>query len=117
MHIVVAILGALQMLWGINVAFVSETAFHEIYSAVMFGSGSICIALAVIIARMPTIAKRQSHEQPRSPAPRPKPSSGSVVKVYKGREIVRAETGVTVDGQAFAGVLSAEKHIDSLQKG
>ena len=39
--------------------------------------------------------------------------AGQVIKTYKGVEITAAETGVTALDQNFAGIIAAEKAIDS----
>jgi hypothetical protein len=41
---------------------------------------------------------------------------GSRIKVFKGHEILRTETGVSVDGKRFGNVLDAEKWINELPR-
>jgi hypothetical protein len=42
------------------------------------------------------------------------PSDGSRIKVYKGREILKSESGTSVAGEQFSNVIEAEKWIDEL---
>ena len=44
---------------------------------------------------------------------RNKKADSDLIKTYKGYEIIRSSSGVTVSGVEFAGVLGAEKWIDS----
>ena len=44
---------------------------------------------------------------------RNKKADSDLIKTYKGYEIIRSSSGVTVSGEEFAGVLDAEKWIDS----
>ncbi|MGH1576504.1 hypothetical protein [Planktotalea sp.] len=39
---------------------------------------------------------------------------GERIKVYKGYEILKAETGVTVNGQPYGGIIAAEKAITEM---
>lgn len=48
----IMILGLLQMIGGVFVAFVAKSAVHEILGSVSFGFGVLSFALAVIIAKI-----------------------------------------------------------------
>lgn len=52
MQIIIGVLAVLQMFVGINTLRMADSAMHEIYSGVMFGSGTICLGLAFIIHKM-----------------------------------------------------------------
>ncbi|WP_295044725.1 hypothetical protein [uncultured Paracoccus sp.] len=49
MHFIIGLLAVGQILFGLNVFNVAASAMHEILAAVLFGSGSICLALAFLI--------------------------------------------------------------------
>ncbi|MFK8034175.1 MAG: hypothetical protein AB8B94_08525 [Hyphomicrobiales bacterium] len=52
---------------------------------------------------------QNTYSTPSTSAPK---KAGDRVKVFKGREILKAETGVSVDGNNFGNVLEAEKWIN-----
>jgi len=60
---------------------------------------------------------RQTQNYQPSPRREGPLSPGDRVKVYKGREILKHESGVVVDGKVFANVLEAEKFVNDVLKG
>ncbi len=60
----VMILGLLQMIGGVAVAFVAKSAVHEILGAVSFGFGVLSFALAVIIAKINDAMKQWARPAP-----------------------------------------------------
>lgn len=55
MKYVVWVLGIGQLIWGVMLGMATESAMHEIYSGVVFGAGSICLSLAVILTKLDDI--------------------------------------------------------------
>ncbi len=57
MAVGIFILGVLQVVGGVLVAFSAKSAMHEILGAVSFGLGVISAALAIIIAKIDDYVK------------------------------------------------------------
>lgn len=55
MKLIVAVLGVFQMLFAVSLFGDIASVMHQIFAAVVFGSGSICISIFALIA---TIEKR-----------------------------------------------------------
>lgn len=113
MKFVLFLLGAGQMVYGLLVFNMAESSIHEVYGAVLFGSGSVCFGLGAILNAMasrPVTLAAASEPVASAPAP---PRPGDRIKIYKGKEIIKAESGVTVNGQPFQGLITAEKFIDA----
>lgn len=117
MHIFIGALGIIQILIALVSFAVANSAIQEVFVAVMFGSGSICLGLATII-----------HRLSERPVPRIQGSRWGIditkvmpddelVKVHRGKRIFRSTNGsITVDGSVFSSVTQAEEFIDQLEK-
>ena len=57
MHVVVGVLGVLQILGGIVVYAVARSAIHEILGAVMFGMGVMSVGIALVVVELVDIRK------------------------------------------------------------
>ncbi|WP_286296544.1 hypothetical protein [Aminobacter sp. SS-2016] len=57
MHVVVGVLGVLQILGGILVYAVARSAIHEILGAVMFGMGVMSVGIALVVVELIDIRK------------------------------------------------------------
>lgn len=57
MHVVVGVLGVLQILGGILVYAVARSAIHEILGAVMFGMGVMSVGIALVVVELVDIRK------------------------------------------------------------
>lgn len=52
MGVLVAIIGVLWVVWGFATLGAAKSAMHEIYAAVLIGSGSVTFALGVLIHKL-----------------------------------------------------------------
>lgn len=57
MHVAVGVLGVLQILGGILVYAVAQSAIHEILGAVMFGMGVMSVGIALVVVDLIDIRK------------------------------------------------------------
>ena len=102
LSVAVIVLGLGQMLYPLNLE-EAQTAMHQIYFAVLFGSGSITLGLGLILAFLSWKPQAQKPEEVRV---------GSVVQVYEGYQIRRAEIGFEVMGKQFDTLAEAKASID-----
>ena len=121
MHILIGILGVAQILGGMVAYNVAVSAMHEIFFAVLFGSGSICLGLAAIISRLtPLVNSSQTAATSNTRTSFSDPDRGREIHIntHKGCRIIRSASGaVMVNGIEFSGIAAAERHIDKITEG
>lgn len=112
-------LGAGMMLFSFTVLSVATGGIHEVYFAVLFGSGAICIGLGGIIQNIvalghaPQIRGAQSQVAD-EPVPRQIPEGERLVRNYRGTDIFKTTKGYRVGQQHFEDLVSAEYHIEKV---
>jgi len=55
MRVIIALLGTGQIIVGILVYGAAVSAIHEILGAILFGLGTMCVALSVVIGKLELI--------------------------------------------------------------
>lgn len=108
------VLGVLQMIYPFT--FPPATGgIHQVYFAVLFGSGSITFGLGCILAFLNTIRPiaETAHSAPmRSASPK-----GKLATIYRQHDIRHNGFGYEVMGQQFAGIEEAKAAIDRREDG
>lgn len=122
MNWIMYLLGVGMILFSLLVLSAAKGGIHEVYFAVLFGSGSICLGLGAVIGLLSEIARRPIpsptvhpvNATSASPANSKPGAEDELISVYKGHRIIRSGNRYRVGDQEFSGVLAAERHIDAL---
>lgn len=120
MNWIMYFLGAGMMLFSLMVLAAAKGGIHEVYFAVLFGSGAICIGLGGVIQHLIALAQPPVISQRRSvdlPLPSSNAETERVVRTYKGRDIIKTAKGYRVGQREFEDLVGAEYHIDRLKEG
>ena len=98
--------------WVLAAASGGSIFISGIFTVVAAQMGLAQIATAENTAAI-LAALTRNNQQSAPVLTRNKKADSDLIKTYKGYEIIRSSSGVTVSGVEFAGVLGAEKWIDS----
>lgn len=107
MAVFIGLLGALQMVLGLLAKFSATSAIHETVAAILFGLGTLAIALASILHRLNTPVSQ----------PAPIATNSDLITIYRMYDIRKGAGGVTAAGETFPDVDAAKAFIDKRAKG
>ncbi|UFS64542.1 hypothetical protein LO749_10265 [Paracoccus denitrificans] len=122
MNFVMYVVGAAMVVYSGMIYPDIKGGIHQVFFAVLLGSGTICLGLGAVIGLLSEIARRpipsptvHPVNAPSASPANPKPGAeDELISVYKGHRIIRSGTRYRVGDQEFSGVLAAERHIDAL---
>lgn len=114
MNWVMYFLGVGMMLFSFMVLAAAKGGIHEVYFAVLFGSGAICIGLGAVIQNLQALHPAVKAYERAQPVASLNPSAepGQIVKTYRGVDILRTAKGYRVGQKDFDDLIAAEYHID-----
>ncbi len=110
MSILIGLVGAAQIIFAFMYFNVAKSAVHEAVAVMLFGFGTLAIALAAILHRL-NATPAQAALAPIAAA------KGDLITIYKMYDIRREGMGVSAAGNQFADLDAAKAFIDQRTKG
>lgn len=118
------VLGVLMMLYSFLIMFLAKGGIHEVFAAVSFGSGAICLGLGGIMSRLDGVISEIGDQTANNRRFKPDTIRGNtlansspdelqerLLMVHKGRNLYKTPDGIRVGERIFANVPEAKAHI------